>query len=178
MDSASSAESRLRALIRTVPDFPRPGILFRDITPLLGEPAALSEAVAAMSDPFAGAGVEAVASIESRGFLFAGAVAVRLGAALVPLRKAGRLPAATVAVDYELEYGRETLEAHRDGFRPGQRVLVVDDVLATGGSATAAFELIRRESAEVVGFSFLLRLIGLRGAARLGAPCRAVLDFP
>ncbi len=179
--AASSVAAGLRALIREIPDFPKPGIRFRDITPLLGDPARFRDAVAALTAPFQDSRVDSVTSIESRGFLFAGAIAFRLGAALVPLRKAGRLPAATVSVDYELEYGRETLEAHRDGFRAGQRVLVVDDVLATGGTAAAAFELIRRERAEVVGFSFLLELTGLAGRARLealGAPCRAVLDFP
>lgn len=181
MRSGSSADGRLRALIRTIPDFPRPGVRFRDITPLLGDPAGFRDAVDALTTPFEDARVEAVTSIESRGFLFAGAVALRLGAALVPLRKAGRLPADTVSVNYDLEYGKETLEAHRDGFRAGQRVLIVDDVLATGGTAAAAFELIRRQRAEVIGFSFLLQLTEFDGRTRLealGASCRAILDFP
>ena len=185
MTSGSSSDpalvARLKARIRAVPGFPEPGVLFRDITPLLGDPAALTEAVAAMSSPFEAARVNAVAAIESRGFLFGGRVAGLLNAALVPLRKPGKLPAATFSEDYELEYGAASLEVHADALAPGQRVLIVDDVLATGGTAAAAFRLCRRLGAEVAGFSVLVALPALGGLTRLeglGPPVRAVLEVP
>ena len=185
MTSGSSSDAarvaRLKARVRAVPDFPEPGVLFRDITPLLGDPVAFADAVTAMTAPFEGSRIAAVAAIESRGFLFGGRVARRLDAGLVPLRKPGKLPAATLAEDYALEYGTATLEVHRDALTAGQRVLVVDDVLATGGTAEAAFRLCGRLGAEVVGFSFLLALPPLGGLARLaglGPPVRTVLEYP
>lgn len=185
MTSGSSSDpalvARLMARIRAVPDFPEPGVLFRDITPLLGDPGAFTQALAAMASPFAGARVDAVAAIESRGFLFGGGVAGLLNAALVPLRKPGKLPAATLSEDYELEYGAASLEAHTDALGAGQRVLIVDDVLATGGTAAAAFRLCRRLGAEVVGFSVLVALPPLGGLTRLaglGPPVRTVLQYP
>ena len=184
MTSGSSGDpalvARLKARIRDVPDFPSPGVLFRDITPLLGDPGAFTEAIAALTSPFGAAGVNAVAAIESRGFLFGGGVAGLLNTALVPLRKPGKLPAATRAEDYELEYGAASLEIHTDALAAGQRVLIVDDVLATGGTAAAAFRLCRRLGAEVIGFSFLLALPPLGGLARLealGPRVHTVLEY-
>ena len=173
--------ARLRSRIRDVPDFPKPGVLFRDITPLLADPETFREALDAMAAPFGDAGVQNVAAMESRGFLFAGGVAERLGTGLVPLRKPGKLPAATLGEDYELEYGTTTLEAHTDAVTPGQRVLIVDDVLATGGTAAAAFRLCQRLGAEVAGFSFLLTLPPLGGRNRLevlGPQVASVLEYP
>ena len=185
MPSESSAEAglvtRLKARIRSVPDFPEPGVLFRDITPLLADAGAFREATAALASPFAGAKLDAVVAIESRGFLFGAGVARELDAGLVPLRKPGKLPAATFAEAYELEYRAASLEVHTDALAPGRRVLMVDDVLATGGTAAAAFRLCRRLGAEVAGFSFLLTLPSLGGAARLrrlGPPVHTVLDYP
>ena len=184
MSIESSTEAalaaRLKALVRDVPDFPKPGVLFRDITPVLRDAAALPEAMEAMSTPFSGAGIHAVAGIESRGFLFGPGVALRLRTGFVPLRKPEKLPAATLSEDYELEYAAASLEVHTDALASGQRVLIVDDVLATGGTAAAAFRLCRRLGAEVVGFSFLLALPRLGGLARLeslGAPVRTVLEY-
>ena len=184
MTSASSADprlaARLEARIRNVPDFPSPGVLFRDITPLLRDAASFAEAVEAMSAPFDGTGIDAVAGIESRGFLFGPEIALRLRAGFVPLRKPGKLPVASIAEDYELEYGTATLEIHADALQTGQRVLIADDVIATGGTAHAAFRLCHRLGAEVVGFSFLLALLPLGGLARLeslGPPVRTVLEY-
>ena len=184
MTSGSSSDpgriARLKARVRAVPDFPEPRVLFRDITPLLGDPDAFTEAIAAMTAPFEAARVDAVAAIESRGFLFGGPVAGLLNAALVPLRKPGKLPAATLSEDYKLEYGTASLEIHTDAVVPGQRVLIVDDVLATGGTAEAAFRLCRRLGAEVVGFSILVALPPLGGLTRLeglGPPVRTVLEY-
>ena len=185
MTSASSAEravaARLKALIRDVPDFPEPGVLFRDITPVLRDPAALPEAIEAMSAPFVGSDIAAVAGIESRGFLFGPGVALRLQAGFIPLRKPGKLPANTLSEDYDLEYGAASLEVHTDALAAGQRVLIADDVLATGGTAAAAFRLCRRLGAEVAGFSFLVSLPPLGGLSRLerlGPPVHTVLHFP
>ena len=185
MTSGSSAEAalaaRLKARIRDVPDFPEPGVVFRDVAPLLADPGAFREAVAAMSSPFEGSRLDAVAGIESRGFVFGAGVALGLGSGLIPLRKPGKLPAARLSEDYELEYGTASLEVHSDALVPGQRVLIVDDVLATGGTAAAAFRLCRRLGAEVAGFSFLLALPALGGVRRLeelGPPLRTVLDYP
>lgn len=157
----------LRALIRDVPDYPRPGILFKDITPLLGSPAAFRAACEAMAEPFRGQGITHVGVIESRGFLFGGPVAVTLDAAVVPIRKRGKLPYDAEFEEYELEYGTDALEIHVDALPSGSRVLVVDDVLATGGTASAACRLIERLEGEVAGCSFLLRLGFLEGLKRL-----------
>ncbi len=185
MTSGSSAEAalaaRLKARIRGVADFPEPGVLFRDVTPLLADSGAFQEAVAAMSSPFEAFRLDAVAGIESRGFVFGAGVALNLRTGLVPLRKPGKLPAASISEDYELEYGTASLEVHSDALVSGQRVLIVDDVLATGGTAAAAFRLCRRLGAEVAGFSFLLALPALGGLRRLedlGPPLHTVLDFP
>ncbi len=160
-------EARLRSGIRDIPDYPKPGIVFKDITPLLGDPGMFSEACAALGAPFASERVTHVASIESRGFLFGGPVAQALGAGVVPVRKRGKLPFRAEREEYELEYGTDALEMHIDALPTGSRVLVVDDVLATGGTAAATCRLIERLGGTVVGCSFLMRLGFLAGLERL-----------
>jgi adenine phosphoribosyltransferase len=160
--------------IRDIPDYPRPGVLFKDITPLLATPGALEEVVAAMCAGFGR--VDKVTGIEARGFILAAPVACRLRAGFVPVRKQGKLPAATFAQSYDLEYGSATVEVHTDAFEPGERVLIVDDVLATGGTARAAAELVRKAGAEVAGVSVLLELEALNGRAKLdGLTVRSLL---
>lgn len=160
----------LKALIRTIPDFPAPGILFRDITPLLADSGALRKVVGIFADRFSGLGIEVVAGIEARGFMFATPVALALGAGFVPIRKLGRLPAPTLRREYALEYGTSQLEVHADAIRPGQRVLLLDDVLATGGTAGASASLIQELGGEVVAAAFLIELVALGGRERL-QPC-------
>ncbi|MGN9787585.1 adenine phosphoribosyltransferase [Nonomuraea sp. ZG12] len=150
--------------IRDVPDYPQPGVLFKDITPLLGDPVAF----AAVVDELAGLHeVDKIVGIEARGFILAAPVAYRSGAGFVPVRKKGKLPAATLAESYDLEYGSATIEVHHDAFEPGERVLIIDDVLATGGTAAATVELVRRAGAEVVCFAVLMELAFLKGRERL-----------
>jgi adenine phosphoribosyltransferase len=158
----------LRSYIRDVPDFPKPGILFRDLTPLFADPDAFRAAVRAVAEPFRGDGIDAVVGIESRGFILGAPVALELGAGLVVIRKKGKLPHATVREEYELEYGRDVIEMHADSLGPGQRALVVDDLIATGGTAAAAVRLVRKTGAEAVGCSFLIELADLGGRAALG----------
>jgi adenine phosphoribosyltransferase len=158
----------LKRKIRHVPDFPKPGILFYDITTLLGDPAGFRETVSALATPFGGHGIEQVVGIESRGFILGAAVASALHAGFVPIRKPGKLPSRTEREDYALEYGTDGLEIHHDAVRPGQRVLIVDDVLATGGTARAASTLVRRIGGELVGLSFLIELDFLQGRSKLG----------
>ena len=153
----------LRKYVREVPDFPKPGILFRDLTPLLADPKALRAAVDAVAEPFRADGVEQVIGIESRGFILGAPVALALGSGLVIVRKEGKLPGRTTRVTYELEYGTDTLEMHEDAIEPGQRVLVVDDLVATGGTAAAAVRLARQAGADVVGCAFLMELTALGG---------------
>jgi adenine phosphoribosyltransferase len=164
----------IRARIRDVADYPQPGIVFKDITPLLADGAALSAVVAALA---AGHGpVDKVAGIEARGFILAASVACQLGSGFVPVRKQGRLPGPTYAQSYQLEYGTATIEVHQDAFSAGERVLVVDDVLATGGTAEATTDLVRRAGAEVVGVAVILELAFLGGRARLpGGNLRSLL---
>jgi adenine phosphoribosyltransferase len=157
----------LAHLIRDVPDFPKRGILFRDITPLLGHADAFEAAVERMAAPFRGDRVTRVVAIESRGFVFGGPIALRLGAGFVPLRKAGRLPSKTVARSYALEYGETVVEMHEDALHAGDRALVVDDVLATGGTLGASVALAKLLGAHVVGCSVLLEIEALRGRAHL-----------
>ena len=162
--------------IRDVPDFPEPGVVFKDITPLLADAGALRRAVEALAAPYEDSDVDQVIGIEARGFLFAAPVAVRLGAGCVPFRKPGKLPYETVEHTYELEYGTDTLAVHVDALDSGPRVLVVDDVLATGGTANAACELVEGLGGEVVGCVFLLEIAALGGRARLGErPVRSLL---
>ena len=157
----------LKALIREVPDFPTPGILFRDITPLLAHATGLRQTVQWLSERFQTSGVELVAGIESRGFIFGAPLAVALGTGFVPIRKLGKLPGKTVRREYALEYGVNHLEIHADAIRPGQRVLLVDDVLATGGTTAASVELVQELGGVVVATAFLIELKGLRGRDRL-----------
>jgi adenine phosphoribosyltransferase len=153
--------------IRDVPDFPKPGIMFKDITPLLLDPGRFRRALELMAAPFGGSKVQRVVSIESRGFLLGAPIALLLEAGLVPIRKPGKLPAARGRVEYTLEYGTDALEMHRDAVGQGDRVLIVDDVLATGGTAEAAAKLVRAHGAQVVGFTFLIELDFLKGRERL-----------
>jgi len=164
----------ISSMIRDVRDYPQPGIVFKDITPLLADGAALAAVVGALA---AGHGqVDKVAGIEARGFILAAPVAVRLGAGFVPVRKQGKLPAPTIARTYQLEYGTATLEVHQDAFEPGDRVLIIDDVLATGGTANATADLIRRSGADVTGVAVLLELGFLGGRAQLpGLEVRSLL---
>jgi adenine phosphoribosyltransferase len=152
----------LDRLVRDVPDYPQPGVLFKDITPLLGDAGAFKAVVDALVDQLEG-GVDKVVGVEARGFILAAPVAYRLGAGFVPVRKAGKLPAETFAESYALEYGEATLEVHTDAFAPGDRVLLIDDVLATGGTAAATAELVRRAGGTVVGLSVLIELSFLHG---------------
>jgi adenine phosphoribosyltransferase len=157
----------LGAFVRDIPDWPRPGVTFKDITPLLGDAAAFAATVGAITEAFAGVEVEMVLGIEARGFIFAAPVALHLGAGFVPVRKAGKLPWHVEAEHYDLEYGTDRLEIHRDAVTPGQRVLVIDDVLATGGTAAATAALVERLGATVVGLGFVLELEFLSGRSRL-----------
>ncbi|HUH08683.1 MAG TPA: adenine phosphoribosyltransferase [Egibacteraceae bacterium] len=159
--------SVLRESVRDIPDFPKPGVVFKDITPLLADPTAFSTAVDAIVVSFGRGSVDKVVGIEARGFIIAAPVAYHFGAGFVPLRKAGKLPYDTVGESYELEYGVETLELHADAFAPGDRVLIVDDVLATGGTATAACNLVERVGAKVAGLAFIIELTFLNGAKQL-----------
>ncbi|TWT74785.1 adenine phosphoribosyltransferase [Allorhodopirellula solitaria] len=159
--------ANLRSLIRDIPDYPKPGILYRDITPLLADADALHEAVDQMAAPFLDAGVDVVAAAEARGFIFGTPLAMRLGAGFVPIRKPGKLPFDLHSFAYQLEYGTDELQIHVDGIQPGQRVLVVDDLLATGGTVEACLRLLEKCDADVVGCSFLLHLEAFGGEARL-----------
>ena len=157
----------LRAKIREVPDFPKPGILFYDITTLLKDAAAFREVIDRMAEAVKGERIDLVVGMESRGFIFAAPLADRLGAGFVPVRKLGKLPAETIEVEYDLEYGTATLEIHRDAINPGQRVLVVDDLLATGGTVRGTIELVERLQGQIVGLAFLVELPFLKGRERL-----------
>ena len=157
----------LEQYIRDVPDFPKPGIIFKDITPLLADAAALARTVEELARPYEDAGVEAVVGMESRGFIFGSLVATRLHAGFVPIRKPGKLPAETISQTYELEYGTDTIEIHADAIRPGQKVLMIDDLLATGGTMSAACELVGKLQGEIVGVAFVIELAFLRGRDKL-----------
>jgi adenine phosphoribosyltransferase len=163
----------VRRALRTYPDFPAKGIVFQDIAPLLGDPALFARVVEAMAAPFAGR-IDKVAGIESRGFLMGAPIAQRLGAGFVPIRKQGKLPGVTLSEEYELEYGASVVEMQRDALARGTRVLLVDDVLATGGTARAAASLLAQAGAQVAGFSFLLEIGALRGREKLTAPLHVV----
>lgn len=158
----------LNKFIRDVPDWPKPGIVFKDITPLLANPAALAMAVELMVNPFRGQRVDVVVGAESRGFIFGTAIAQALSAGFIPVRKPGKLPWKTHALTYELEYGTDTLEVHEDAIQPGQRVLLADDLLATGGTIRACCELVNRMEAQIVGISFLIELGFLPGREGIG----------
>ena len=163
----SPTEIDLRDYVRDVPDFPKPGILFKDISPLLASPRAFRAAVDRMASAFRDREIGAIAAPEARGFLFGTPLALALGVPFVPIRKPGKLPAATVSLEYDLEYGTDTLQVHRDAFKPGARVLLVDDVLATGGTIRACRDLVRQSGAVVVASAFALELTFLGGRAKL-----------
>ena len=172
-----SAES-LREKIREIPDFPKPGILFYDITTLLKDPAAYKEAIDLMLEPYKDEHIDIVVGMESRGFIFSSPMAYQLDAGLVPVRKLGKLPAETITVEYALEYGSNTLEIHRDAIQQGQKVLIVDDLLATGGTARATVDLVRGLGGDVHAVAVLIELAGLNGRAKLaGENVRAVLTY-
>ncbi len=155
------------AAIRDVPDFPKEGIVFKDITPILADPVLLRDAIELLATPYRSRGIAKVAAVEARGFILGVGVAQALQAGFVPIRKQGKLPGATVSQDYDLEYGKATLELHRDAFTPGERVLLLDDLLATGGTAAAAANLIEQAGGEVAAIEFLIELDFLNGRARL-----------
>jgi adenine phosphoribosyltransferase len=170
----------LRAAIRTIPDHPKKGILFRDITTLLGDAKAFRKAVDELVQPWAGAKIEKVAGMEARGFILGGAVAHQLSAGFIPIRKKGKLPHKTVSVAYELEYGTDEMEMHEDAVGPGEKVVLVDDLIATGGTATGAIRLLQKQGAEVVAACFVIDLPDLGGAKKieaLGVPVRALIAF-
>jgi len=168
----------LAALIRDIPDFPEPGVVFKDITPVLADAKALAQLVDSLSEPFTDAGVSKVAGIEARGFTLATPVAGHLSAGFIPLRKPGKLPFDTVTEEYELEYGTDALEVHVDAVTDGEKVLLVDDVIATGGTAAAAIRLLRRIGADVVGLSVFIELAFLGGSDHLdGVPLHALLRY-
>jgi adenine phosphoribosyltransferase len=169
---------QLKAHIRHVPDFPKAGILFYDITTLLRDATGFRTAVEAVAGPFAGARVDLVVGIESRGFIFGAAVADRIGAGFAPVRKPGKLPSTTVRASYSLEYGTDALEMHDDAIARGQRVLIVDDLLATGGTARATADLVKKLGGELVGLSFLIELLALNGREKLaGESVHSVLKY-
>lgn len=159
----------LKSKIRTIPDYPKPGIMFRDVSTLMGNAEAFEQAIRSMSKPFEGAGIAKVAGIDARGFILGGAMAVHLGAGFLPLRKPGKLPFDTHSETYDLEYGTDELHMHVDGVQRGERVLLVDDLIATGGTAEAGLKLLRRGGAEIVAATFLVDLPELGGADRLRA---------
>jgi adenine phosphoribosyltransferase len=168
----------LKTHIRHVPDFPKPGILFYDVTTLLKDPQGFKLAIDSLAEPYYDKGITLVVGIESRGFILGAAVADRIGAGFVPVRKLGKLPAETIRASYALEYGTDSLEMHRDAIDSGQKVLVVDDLLATGGTARATVDLVRQLGGDVVGVAFLIELVDLGGRAKLeGENVRAVLQY-
>jgi adenine phosphoribosyltransferase len=170
----------IKSLIRTIPDYPRAGILFRDITTLIADPAGFRAAVDGLAEPFAAAGVDCVAGIEARGFILGGAVACALGRGFIPIRKKGKLPSRTLGQEYSLEYGVDTIEIHADAIPPGSRVLLVDDLIATGGTALAAVELLRGAEAQIMAAAFVVDLPELGGAAKLkaaGVPVSTLVAF-
>ncbi len=168
----------LKELIRDIPDFPVEGILFRDITTLLQDPKGLNYVIDQMAETFAAQSIDYVAGIESRGFIFGTPLACRLDAGFVPIRKPGKLPAAVHAMEYELEYGTDRLEIHQDAFAPGSRVLIVDDLLATGGTAAAAAQLVEKTGSELIGFSFIIELTDLAGRQKLpSCPVQSLIQY-
>lgn len=168
----------LKKFVRDIPDFPKPGIMFKDITPLLKNPAALKASVALLAKAFRNEQIKYVVAVESRGFIFASALACRLGAGFVPVRKKGKLPYKTDAVTYELEYGTDTLEIHVDAFSKGDRVLIVDDLLATGGTVEAVIRLVRGQSARIAGIGFIIELAFLEGRKKFkGYPVYSAIAY-
>jgi adenine phosphoribosyltransferase len=178
MNPLRPSVAEITAAIRNIPDFPKPGIQFKDITPVLADPRLFAGAVELMTERFAPGSVDAVVGVDARGFIFAAAAAVRLRAGFVPVRKQGKLPFQTIEESYDLEYGSNTVAIHTDAVKPGNRVLLLDDLLATGGTASAAARLLRRLGAEILEVGFLIELGFLKGRARLeGLPVRALVTF-
>jgi adenine phosphoribosyltransferase len=170
---------QLTDFIREIPDFPKPGILFRDITPLLGNPAAFRRAVVDLANPFRRQKIDVVAAAEARGFIFAAPVALELNAALVPIRKPGKLPYNTIAHSYDLEYGSDTLQIHSDAIPAGSKVLVLDDLLATGGTVEACCKLVEKAGGTIVGCAFLIELCSLEGRKRIAQyPTTSLIQYP
>ena len=170
----------LKSVIRTIPDYPKPGIMFRDVTTLIGDARAFRVAVDQMVQPWAGAKIDMVAGTEARGFILGGAVAHQLSVGFTPVRKKGKLPYRTISEDYELEYGTDTIEIHVDAIKEGDRVLLVDDLIATGGTAEASIKLLQRAGATVVGAAFVIDLPDLGGAKRieaLGVPVSSLVEY-
>lgn len=173
-----SMETMLRENIRDIPDFPKPGIIFKDITPLLQNAEAFAATITSLVDRYRGKGIDVVVGIESRGFLFGAPLAHQLGAPFVPLRKKGKLPYETVDISYDLEYGSATIEMHTDAIAKGQRVLVIDDLLATGGTAGAACELVRKLGGELVECAFVVELAFLGGREKIhGVPIYSMISY-
>jgi adenine phosphoribosyltransferase len=170
----------LKSLIRTIPDHPKPGIMFRDVTTLLKHAAGFRACIERLAEPYRTAGIEAVVGIEARGFIIGGAVADRLGTGFVPLRKKGKLPAKAIGQDYELEYGTDIIEIHEDAISKGERILIVDDLIATGGTAEAGVKLVRRAGGVAVAAAFIIDLPELGGAKKIqamGVPCHCLIEF-
>ena len=168
----------LRSIIRDVPDFPKPGILFKDITPLLNNAEAFHQTIMELADRYRGMGIQKIVGIESRGFIFAAALAYEIGAGMVPVRKIGKLPAKTIRETYELEYGTDSVEIHEDAIMPGERVLVLDDVIATGGTLAAACRLVKILGGEIVEAATVVELTFLPGREKLaGFPFYALIQF-
>jgi adenine phosphoribosyltransferase len=176
---ATKTEKRLKKAIRDIPGFPKKGIIFKDITTLLKDPALFRLAVAKLAEKFTRTRVDVVVSVEARGFIFGAAVAYKLGAGVIPIRKKGKLPFKTISVTYDLEYGKDTLEIHRDAFPRGARVLIVDDLLATGGTTKAVVDLVKKLRGKVVGIAFLIELTALKGRDKVkGYPILSVIKDP
>ena len=170
----------LKSLIRSIPDYPKPGIMFRDVTTLLGDPAGFRAAIEQMAAPYKNAGVQGVAGIEARGFILGGAIADKLGCGFVPFRKKGKLPWKTIGQEYTLEYGVDIIEMHEDAIDPGERILIVDDLIATGGTAEAAVKLVKRSGGVIVGATFIIdlpELGGMKKLAVLGVKGHALMAF-
>jgi adenine phosphoribosyltransferase len=178
LPTEGAASVDLATYIRAIPDFPKPGILFRDITPLLASPVAFRAAIEQLAERFRGEPIDIVAAAEARGFIFAAPLALELGVGFVPIRKPGKLPFETHSFKYDLEYGSDSLQMHIDGLAPKQNVLLVDDLLATGGTIAACCQLVEKAGARVVGLAFVIELVGLGGARRL-APykCSSLVRF-
>ncbi|HUX07418.1 MAG TPA: adenine phosphoribosyltransferase [Acidobacteriota bacterium] len=169
---------RLRQIIRDVPDFPKPGIVFKDITTLLAEPETFKRAIDLLAERYSDKGIDKVIGVESRGFIFGPAVAYLIGAGFVPVRKPGKLPAETISIEYELEYGTDTLEMHRDALKPGEKVIIIDDLIATGGTAAAVAEMVGNLGVELVEMAFLIELTFLEPRKKLeGLPVFTIIKF-
>ena len=178
MSSSAPTPAEIEAAIRNIPDFPKPGIQFKDITPVLADARLFNGAIAQLCKPFKPGSIDAVVGIDARGFIFAAAAAVQLKAGFVPIRKKGKLPFTTHEQDYALEYGVSTVAVHTDALKPGERVILIDDLLATGGTASAAAALVQKLGAEIMEFSFLIELGFLNGRERLkGFPVRSVVTY-